>query len=175
MLDRIPLSNLHQTLLKAMGVPPLKSLRNLDERLNALEKHILDWEKQVRKTPKLSKTVHKRVLLADTEPANFDTVRKMLPRDIELRMVRDWDQLFKETRKAEVPLIIIDLTLLGSEGIYHIKKLKAEHPKLRMVALASYLSETLAQAMPEGLELSGILQKPLDAALLKESLNKYLA
>jgi ActR/RegA family two-component response regulator len=113
-------------------------------------------------------------LLADTEALSFDTLRRVLPEDYELSMVKDWEQLFRETRKTKVPLVVIDLALLGQEGVHNIRKLKEESPQIRIVALANYLSEAFAQAMPEGLELSGILQKPLDEAFLSENLGKYL-
>jgi len=170
MLDRIALPNFRETILKIFGVPPPQLLQSLDERLEDLEKSISAWAKKAERVAS-----RQRVLLADTETVSFDTLRKVLPEDFELKMVKDWDQLFRETKKAQVPLVVIDLALLGQEGVHNIRKLKEEQAQIRIVALANYLSEAFAQAMPEGLELAGILQKPLDEALLSENLRKYLS
>ena len=169
MLDRIVLPNVREVLLKIFGVAPTQTVERLDQRLLELEKSIVAWSKKIEVAEN-----HNRVLLADTEAVSFDTLRKVLPEDYELTMVKDWEQLFRETRKAKVPLVVIDLALLGQEGIHNIRRLKDESPQIRIIALANYLSEAFAQAMPEGLELSGILQKPLDEAFLSENLSKYL-
>jgi ActR/RegA family two-component response regulator len=171
MLERVVLQNLRQTFYKIMGIAQPQKLHRLDHRLTEIERNILAWAKKVEETPL---PVHKRVLLADTETTSFDILREAIPEDLELKMIRDWNQLFREVRKAEVPLIVMDLALLGQEGVGNIRKLKARHPEIRVVALASYLSEALAQAMPDGLHLSGILQKPLDLQQVKESLGRHL-
>lgn len=169
MLERLGLPKVRDVLYKLMGVAPTQTLERLDQRIEDLEKSIVAWSKKIEKVE--SQT---RVLLADTESLSFDTLRRVLPQDYELSMVKDWEQLFRETRKTKVPLVVIDLALLGQEGIQNIRRLKEESPQIRIVALANYLSEAFAQAMPEGLELSGILQKPLDEAFLSENLGKYL-
>jgi CheY-like chemotaxis protein len=171
MLEKVVLQNLRRTLYKIMGIPPPQRIHRLDHRLSEIERNISDWAKRVEATPR---PVHRRVLLADTEAASFDILREAIPEDLELKMIKDWNQLFREVRKAEVPLIVMDLALLGPEGIKNVRKLKMGHPHIRVVALASYLSESLAQAMPDGLQLSGILQKPLDSDRLKESLGRHL-
>ena len=169
MLDRIALPSFREVLYRIFGVPPTQSLERLGRRLADLEENITDWAKKAEKPAS-----RHRVLLADTETLSFETLRRVLPEDIELKMVKDWEQLFRETRKAKVPLVVIDLALLGQEGVHNIKRLKEDNAHIRIVALANYLSEAFAQAMPEGLELSGILQKPLDEGFLNENLGKYL-
>jgi DNA-binding NtrC family response regulator len=169
MLDRLAFPNVRNVLFRIFGVAPTQTLERLDQRIVELERGIVAWSEKFEKTPRL-----KRVLLADTEALSYDSLRRVLPEIYELSMVRDWDQLFREIRSSEVPLVVIDLALLGQEGVHNIRKLKEERPQVRVIALASYLSEAFAQAMPEGLELSGILQKPLDENFLIENLSKYL-
>ncbi len=173
MLERIQLPNLRRTLFKIMGIPQPQSLSRLDRKLSEIEKNIMAWVKKVEGQPT---TVgrSRRVLLADTETGSFEALREALPDDVELKMVKDWEQLFRQAKKADVPLVVIDLALLGQEGVQNIRKLKAHHPEIRVVALANYLSETLAEAMPDGMDLAGILQKPLDRSLLKDNLSKYV-
>ncbi|MFO1519176.1 MAG: response regulator [bacterium] len=171
MLERLALPNIRQALLKMMGVPQSQSLNRLDHRLTQLEKNISAWADRVEKA---AQVVQKKVLLADIEPGSFEALRAVLPGDLQLKMVKDWDQLFRETRKAQVPLVVIDLALFGQEGMVNIKKLRDHNPDVKIVALSNYLSETLAQAMPEGLELAGILQKPLHPESLSAHLERYL-
>lgn len=181
MLEKIPLNNLRLTLFKIMGIPQPHSIDRLDKKLSQLEKHLKDWAKKVdsKQTVKVkleeaSLPKPKRVILVDTETTNFDLIKDTLPQDLELRMVKDWEQLFREMKKAEVPLVIMDLTILGPDGSNNIKKLKDYNSDVKVVALASYLSEALAQAMPDGMDFSAILQKPLNPFQLKEDLVRHL-
>ncbi|GEM_PF-2232812 len=178
MREKIPFNNIRHTLFRIMGIPQAQSIDRLDKKLNQLEKYIKDWAKKIETKPSLSGELghHKpqRVILVDTETTNFDLIRETLPEGLELRMVKDWEQLFREMKKAEVSLVIMDLAVLGPEGVKNIKKLKDYNPDIKVVALASYLSETLAQAMPDGMDFSAILQKPLNAFQLKEDLVKHL-
>lgn len=179
MSDRNSRSNLRETLFRIMGIPQPQSIDRLDKKLSQLEKHLRDWTKksEAKKPLQAVEAVHvkpKRVVLVDTETGNFDLIKDTLPSDLELRMVRDWEQLFREMKKADVSLVIMDLTVLGPEGAKNIRKLKEYNEDVKVVALASYLSETLAQAMPDGMDFSAILQKPLNPFQLKEDLVKHL-
>ncbi len=179
MAERIPLQNIRHTLFRIMGIPQPNSIDRLDKKLSQLEKHLKDWAKKVESKPAVEAelVVHekpKRVLLVDTETTNFDLIKETLPEDLELRMVKDWEQLFREMKKANVSLVIMDLTILGPEGVKNLKKLREYNLNVKVVALASYLSEALAQAMPDGMDFSAILQKPLNPFQLKEDLVKHL-
>jgi len=171
MFDRVFPPNFRSTLYKIMGIPEPQSLTRLDRKLNHLEKSIQAWAKEVEEAPP---PVHKRVLLGDTGTESFEVIREAIPQGLELKMVKDWNQVFREVRKAQVPLVVMDLALLGPDGARNIRKLKSSHPHIRVVGLASYLSESLAQAMPDGLDLAGILQRPLTPEHLKESLGRHL-
>lgn len=179
MAEKIPLHNLRHTLFRIMGIPQPQSIDRLDKKLSQLEKHLKDWAKKVeaKAPPEPELSLHekpKRVILVDTETTNYDLIKDTLPEDLELRMVKDWEQLFREMKKAEVSLVIMDLTILGPEGAKNLKKLREYNENVKVVALASYLSEALAQAMPDGMDFSAILQKPLNPFQLKEDLVKHL-
>lgn len=179
MVEKIPLQNLRHTLFKIMGIPQAQVIDRLDKKLSQLEKHLKDWSKKMETKASVESglVVHekpKRVVLVDTETANFDLIQETLPEDLELRMVKDWEQLFREMKKADVSLVIMDLTILGPEGAKNLKKLREYNNHVKVVALASYLSEALAQAMPDGMDFSAILQKPLNPFQLKEDLVKHL-
>ena len=179
MSERASRHNLRQTLFRIMGIPQPQSIDRLDKKLSQLEKHLKDWTKksESKKRVETLTMVHerpKRVVLVDTETGNFDLIKDTLPSGLEIRMVRDWEQLFREMKKAEVSLVIMDLTVLGPEGAKNIRKLKEYNEEVKVVALASYLSETLAQAMPDGMDFSAILQKPLNPFQLKQDLVKHL-
>jgi response regulator RpfG family c-di-GMP phosphodiesterase len=174
MLERSLLPSIHKTLFKIMGIPHSQSLTTLDHRLAEIEENIKVWLQKVEARSK-PEIVHKRVLLLDTDTSSYESLREVIPNPFELKMIKSWDQLFREVRKAEVPLVLLDLALLGQEGAQNIRKLNEAKPETRVVVLANYLSETLAQAMPDGINFSGILQKPLDRTLLKENLEKYIS
>ena len=183
MAERATANNIRHTLFRLMGIPQPQSIDKLDKKLNQLEKHLKDWAKKMEKTKAVAskeviQEVHekpKRVILVDTETGNFDLIKETLPAGLELRMVKDWEQLFREMKKADVSLVVMDLTILGPEGAKNINKLKDYNPDVKVVALASYLSEALAQAMPDGMDFSAILQKPLNPFQLKEDLVKHLS
>lgn len=179
MSERISRQNLRHTLFRIMGIPQPHSIDRLDKKLSQLEKHLKDWTKKVESKSQIEAKIAlhdkpKRVVLVDTETVNFDLIKGTLPSDLELRMVRDWEQLFREMKKADVSLVIMDLTVLGPEGAKNIRKLKEYNENVKVVALASYLSDALAQAMPDGMDFSAILQKPLNPFQLKEDLVKHL-
>ena len=172
MFDRVFPSPLRFNLYRMMGIPEPQSLHRLDRKLDDLEKSIHDWAKKLEETPR---PIPKRVLLGDSGGDSFDLIREAIPEDLDLKQVKDWNQIFREVKKAQVPLVVMDLALLGAEGVEQVRKLKLKHPKVRVVGLASYLSESLAQAMPDGLDLAGILQRPLNPEQLKESLDRHLS
>ncbi len=179
MSEKTSQNNLRHTLFKIMGIPQPQSIDRLDKKLSQLEKHLKDWAKKMETKSSLEPEVlihhkPKRVVLVDTETTNFDLIKETLPEDWELRMVKDWEQLFREMKKADVSLVIMDLTILGPEGVKNLKKLREYNSNVKVVALASYLSEALAQAMPDGMDFSAILQKPLNPFQLKEDLVKHL-
>ncbi len=179
MLEKIPLNNLKHTLFKIIGIPQPHSIDRLDKKLNRMEKHLKDWAKKVDsksflKVKEVLTEKPKRVILVDTETTNFDLIQETLPVALELRMVKDWEQLFREMKKADVSLVIMDLTILGPQGVKNIKKLRDYNKNVKVVALASYLSEALAQAMPDGMDFAAILQKPLNPFQLKADLVKHL-
>ncbi len=182
MAERATANNIRHTLFRLMGIPQPHSIDKLDRKLNQLEKHLKDWAKKVEKAKHVApkevlEEAHvkpKRVVLVDTETGNFDLIKETLPEGLDLRMVKDWEQLFREMKKADVSLVIMDLTVLGPEGAKNIKKLRDYNPEVKVVALASYLSEALAQAMPDGMDFSAILQKPLNPFQLKEDLVRHL-
>lgn len=179
MKEIIPLNNIRHTLFRIMGIPQPQSIDRLGEKLNQIEKHLKHWAKklEIRSMHEEVELEHhkpKRVILVDTETTNFDLIKDTLPEELELRMVNDWEQLFREMKKADVALVIMDLAVLGPQGVKNIRKLKDYNSEVKVVALASYLSEALAQAMPDGMDFSAILQKPLNPFQLKEDLVKHL-
>ncbi|MBL7685687.1 MAG: response regulator [Deltaproteobacteria bacterium] len=116
----------------------------------------------------------KRVLVADTSENSFKLIQSILSEEYELKMVKDWDQLFKEMKKSEVSLLWMDLILLGAEGALKVKSLKELFPKLKIFGIASYLSEALARALPEEVQFTQIFQKPLQEEEVAIALKKYL-
>ncbi len=173
MCEKIRWGFVRRALLKIMGVPNFEGLSRLSEKVARMESQLSTSGKKKSKKTKNTKTVYRRVLLADTESKNYDLLRKAVPSSFELKKVKDWNEIFIEHEKAYVPLVVIDLALMGPEGVKNIQRLKLKNPKIKIVALSSYLNQNLTQAMPNGLKFSSILQKPLQARTLKEKLGKF--
>jgi len=174
MSEKKSFNKIRDSLLNLMGIADLDTIRRLGHKVDDLEKYIKILIKKQEETLEITHEKPRRVILADTDTNSYDTVQAALPEGLELKMINNWDLLFRETKKANIPLLIIDLAMLGAEGVENIRKLREENPGLRIVALSSYLSASLAEAMPEGVDLSGILQKPLNAFQVKEDIARHL-
>ena len=173
MSEKKSFHKIRDSFLNLMGIADLETIQRLGHKVDDLEKYIKILIKKQEEAPVVTEKP-RRVILADTDTNSYDTVRAALPDNLELKMINNWDLLFREAKKSNIPLLIIDLSMLGAEGVENIRKLREENPHLRIVDLSSYLSASLAEAMPEGVDLSGILQKPLNAFQVKEDIARHL-
>ena len=81
-------------------------------------------------------------------------------------------QLF-ESRRREIDLVILDLTMPGMDGEATLARLKALDPTARVLLSSGYSSAEIAERF-QGSGLSGFLEKPYTAAKLVQEVQAAL-
>lgn len=133
-------------------------------------RRVLGGTASERPPPQPISTRRRRVLVVEDEPVNRFVVRGMLDRlGHEVDTAATGEEALQKARAATYDVVLMDLHLPGLDGIAATRKLLAEHPALRVIALtANAFPEDEARCREAG--MSGFLAKPLrfeelDAAL----------
>ena len=78
----------------------------------------------------------KQVLIVDDEPTVLDFVRKVLTRNgFECRTAEDAGQALAEMNKQLADLVVTDIHMPGSDGVWLLGTLKQQWPELPVIML----------------------------------------
>ena len=120
----------------------------------------------------------KKILIVDDEPSVLKMLRKML-KDLaeEILEAENGEQALEMCQEHNVDLIITDIVMPKKHGIDLIMEIKKSFPKLPIVAISGGGGVSGRFDYLEIAELLGannILQKPFEAADLRDAVNKIL-
>jgi len=86
----------------------------------------------------------------------------------------DGAQTRERLRAGRIGLALIDLNMPGQEGLEDIRKLRSEHPDLKIVLLSAAFGPD-PSADPQALGVDAVLGKPVQAEALLDAVRRLLA
>jgi CheY-like chemotaxis protein len=114
----------------------------------------------------------KHVLVVDDEPFVRDALKRVLEGEsVTVQTAEDAEAALSQLRKQLVDVIIIDVIMPGLDGVQLIKRLRAEYPTVRIVAISGGGNFELSGYRPEAVStrayLAAATNAGADAALAK--------
>jgi CheY-like chemotaxis protein len=112
------------------------------------------------------------VLLVDDEESNRNIAGKMLNRlGFKVFLANDGSQALDEYRahKAEIELVVLDLTMPNMDGEEAFRELRKMDPNIRVIISSGYTEQEIIRRF-EGRNISGFIEKPYTLEALNNAL-----
>ncbi len=114
-----------------------------------------------------------QILIVDDEPYVLDVMQRMLAPRFASATASDGDQALRQLAEPDSPfrLILLDLTMPGLAGAPLLRRLRNEHPRVRVVVMSGLTPEAAVSVLG-GHEPDGYLPKPVRMATLLNLVSK---
>ncbi len=116
-----------------------------------------------------------QILIVDDEPYVLDVIQRMLAPRFVAATASDGEQALRMLAEPEcaIRLILLDLTMPGLAGAPMLRRLRNEHPRLRVVVMSGLTPEAAAPVLA-GYVPDGYLAKPVRMASLLDLVAREL-
>ena len=110
-----------------------------------------------------------QILMVDDEPYVLEVLKRMLAPRFTVVTASDGEQALRALAEPGnvLRVVLLDLTMPGLAGAPLLRRLRAEHPRVR-VCIMSGLTPDAAAPLLAGCEPDGFVSKPLRQAVLLE-------
>ena len=174
---------IHEIIVKLglEGVSP-NDLSRLSEKDKELIKDLIkrlstQRSQQLRETTTGSsdgKTHRKCILLVDDEARLCETLQLKLD-EIGYRVYIAGDGLegFRRLKEHKPDLILMDLKMVGMDGIEFLRKFRQEDKKTKVIVTSAFPDE-IAELYAENLQIEGYIEKPVTLEFLLEQIEKAI-
>ncbi len=118
----------------------------------------------------------KRILIVDDNDLVRALIRDMLgDAGYEVAEAEDGTQALRALRAAEYDIIVTDLVMPDCDGIELLRKVRRNHPKIRVIAVSGAPSADVYLKAASALGAGEVLPKPIDQERLLAAVKGLLA
>jgi DNA-binding NarL/FixJ family response regulator len=117
-----------------------------------------------------------RIILADDHQLVRESIRILLEKELGMKVVGeagDGQTAVRLAREHLPDIVIVDVAMLGSDGIDATKQITSEFPSIKVIALSMYSNKLFVMNMLEA-GASGYLLKECTSKELKKAINSVL-
>ncbi len=118
-----------------------------------------------------------RIMLVDDHTMVREALRTVLEQDNGMEVVAavgDGETALRVAEELVPDVVVMDVALPGQSGIETTRRLLARHPRIRVLALSTYLDRRIVQQMLD-VGASGYIAKSAAGAELKQGIRNVLA
>ena len=120
-----------------------------------------------------------RLLVVDDEPAICTIVTRIAePLGFQVRSLNESGRFLQVLKEFRPSLVVLDLKMPGLDGVQLLNQLKAGHSDVQVIVISGMDQRVLNTAQKlgrsQGLQMLGVLQKPLQRAELEQRLQECL-
>lgn len=115
----------------------------------------------------------KKILIVEDLDINIDLLTQILEDDYTLLIAKDGAQGVTVSEQSQPDLVLMDISLPVMDGYEATRRIRAKYPALPIIGLSANAMQSDAdQAIAAG--CTDYLTKPVDDALLRQKLEKFL-